>query len=73
MTMATQHHLSETVSLDDVLTSSEQALIAEALARLKERKQAAFQHSHETAGITGRVFDEHDFGIPQIDKLLKRF
>jgi hypothetical protein len=60
--------------LSDVLTESEQLLIVEALCRLREIKQEALS-SVRGAGLRpgGQAFEERDFGIPQIDRLLSKF
>lgn len=60
-------------SLDDVLSESEQLLLIEALHRLRELKQEALQAVHaEGLRPGGRAFEERDFGIPQIDRLLSK-
>jgi hypothetical protein len=59
--------------IQDVLTESEQLLIVEALHRLREQKQEALKTVR--AGSVrpgGRQFEERDFGIPQIDRLLAK-
>lgn len=51
-------------SLDDVLSESE---------RLRELKQEALQAVHAEGLRPGsRAFEERDFGIPQIDRLLSK-
>ena len=62
-----------TPTLTDVLSESELLLIAEALFRLRETKQQALQAVRE-AGMQpgGRPFEERDFGMPEIDRLLAR-
>jgi len=59
--------------IQDVLTESEQLLIVEALHRLREQKQEALK-TVRAGGIRpgGRQFEERDFGIPQIDRLLAK-
>ena len=60
-------------SLDDVLSESEQLLLIEALHRLRELKQEALQAVHaEGLRPGGRAFEERDFGIPLIDRLLSK-
>ncbi len=58
---------------DDVLSESEELLLIEALHRLRELKQEALQ-TVRTEGLRpgGRPFEERDFGIPQIDRLLSK-
>lgn len=58
---------------DDVLSESEQLLLIEALHRLRELKQEALQ-TVRAGGLRpgGRLFEERDFGIPQIDRLLSK-
>lgn len=57
-------------NLNDVLNGSEFGLVVEALYALRERKESALMTSqlHPTLPFT-----EKDFGIPQLDALLKRF
>ena len=59
--------------IQDVLTESEQLLLVEALHRLRETKQEALK-TVRAEGVKpgGRHFDERDFGIPQIDRLLAK-
>lgn len=58
----------------DVLTESEEVLIGEALHRLREVKQAALSKVRaEGLRPGGQPFEERDFGIPQIDRLLSKF
>lgn len=59
--------------IQDVLTESEQLLIVEALHRLRETKQEALKTVRgEGVKPGGRHFEERDFGIPQIDRLLAK-
>ncbi len=61
-------------TLSEALTESEQLLIVEALHRLREIKQRALAGTHtEGLLVDGRQFEERDFGIPQIERLLSRF
>ena len=59
--------------IQDVLTESEQLLIVEALHRLRVTKQEALK-TVRAEGVKpgGRHFEERDFGIPQIDRLLAK-
>jgi hypothetical protein len=68
-----------TLTLDDVLNPSEQTLILQALHRLLEVKQDAFNGLAD-ARKTGepmlaghRPFEASDFAIPQIQALIERF
>ena len=57
----------------DVLSESEELLLIEALHRLRELKQEALQTLRaENVRPGGRAFEERDFGIPQIDRLLSK-
>ena len=57
----------------DVLSESEELLLIEALHRLREIKQEALQGVRaEGLRPGGRSFEERDFGIPQIDRLLSK-
>lgn len=57
----------------DVLSESEELLLIEALHRLRELKQEALQTLRtENVRHGGRAFEERDFGIPQIDRLLSK-
>jgi hypothetical protein len=57
----------------DVLSESEELLLIEALHRLRELKQEALQTlGAEGLRPGGRPFEERDFGIPQIDRLLSK-
>lgn len=57
----------------EVLSESEQLLLIEALHRLRELKQEAL-HRVRAGGLRpgGRDFEERDFSIPQIDRLLSK-
>lgn len=57
----------------DVLSESEELLLIEALHRLRELKQEALQTlCGANVRPNGRAFEERDFGIPQIDRLLSK-
>lgn len=59
---------------DDVFSDTERCLLIDALTCLLESKQKALQ-AVRTEGLllpAGRAFQEHDFGIPQIQHMLDR-
>lgn len=58
----------------DALSTDEELLIVQGLYALRERKVEAFT-GVQAAGLSynGRRFGPEDFGIPQIDGLLRRF
>ncbi len=59
--------------IQDALTETEQLLIVEALHRLRETKQGALKTVRaEGLMAGGRGFEERDFSIPQIDRLLEK-
>jgi len=60
-------------TIADFFTESEILLLCEAMAKLKEVKAEALRAVRD-AGVTagGYAFEERDFGMPEIDRLMDR-
>jgi len=71
--IATRRLMKDSPTLDDVLSESEQLLIVEALGCLKERKEKALRDARTKGAAGGRRFEERDYGLAAIDRLLKKF
>lgn len=62
-----------TPAISDIFNESEILLLAEAMGKLRDVKTAALRAVHEAGFSAGsRAFEERDFGVPDIDRLMAR-
>lgn len=60
-------------AITDVFTESEILLLCEAMAKLKEIKADALRVARDVGlKAGGRDFEERDFGMPELDRLMDR-
>lgn len=61
-----------TIDPFNALSDEERSLLSEALSKLREIKVEALTEANKPPLRPARAFEERDFGIPAIDRLMER-